>query len=63
MLSPQGRIKTPGNIWASNDPAKPDLDFEDAWEMGKGSVWICEQGVEFTGHILFDQDLCRERGL
>ncbi len=63
VLSPQGRIKTPGNVFATNDRENPDLDFEEAWEMGKGVAWICEQGVEFTGHILFDQDLCRERGL
>ncbi|MCK9487126.1 MAG: SDR family NAD(P)-dependent oxidoreductase [Dehalococcoidia bacterium] len=63
VLSPQGRIKTPGNVFASNDRENPDLEFEDAWEMGKGTAWICQQGIEFTGHILFDQDLCRERGL
>lgn len=63
VLSPQGRIKTPGNVFASNDRENPDLEFEDAWEMGKGTAWICEQGIEFTGHILFDQDLCQERGL
>lgn len=63
VLSPQGRIKTPGNIFARNDRDNPDLDFEEAWEMGKGTVWICEQGVEFTGHILFDQDFAREKGL
>ena len=63
VLSPQGRIKTPGNIFARNDRENPDLEFEDAWEMGKGSVYICEQGVEFTGNILFDQDFCREKGL
>jgi citronellol/citronellal dehydrogenase len=63
VLSPQGRVKTPGNVWAQNDRENPDLEFEEAWEMGKSAVWICEQGVEFTGHILFDQDLCREHGL
>lgn len=63
VLSPQGRIRTPGNIWAENDKENPNLDFEDAWEMGKSAAWICEQGVEFTGHILFDQDVCREHGL
>ncbi|MEX1022607.1 MAG: SDR family NAD(P)-dependent oxidoreductase [Dehalococcoidia bacterium] len=63
VLSPQGRIKTPGNVFAQNDREHPDLEFEEAWEMGKGVAWICEQGVEFTGHILFDQDLCKEQGL
>jgi len=63
VLSPQGRIKTPGNIFADNDKENPSLEFEEAWEMGKGTAWICQQGVEYTGHILFDQDLCREQGL
>ena len=63
VLSPQGRIKTPGNVFAQNDPNNPDLDFEPAHAMAKGARWICEQGPEFTGHILFDEDLCREKGL
>lgn len=64
VLSPQGRIKTPGNIFAQNDPENPDLDFEPATAMAKGTRWICEQDPrQFTGHILFDEDLCRERGL
>jgi len=63
VLSPQGRIKTPGNVFAQNDPENPDLDFEPAHAMAKGTRWICEQGPEFTGHILFDEDLCREKGL
>jgi NAD(P)-dependent dehydrogenase (short-subunit alcohol dehydrogenase family) len=63
VLSPQGRIKTPGNVFAQNDPENPDLDFEPATAMAKGSRWICEQGPDFTGHILFDEDLCREKGL
>ena len=63
VLSPQGRIKTPGNVFATNDPQNPDLDFEPAIAMAKGTRWICEQGPEFTGHILFDEDLCREKGL
>ena len=63
VLSPQGRIKTPGNLFAQNDPNNPDLDFEPAYAMAKGTRWICEQGPEFTGHILFDEDLARERRL
>ncbi len=63
VLSPQGRIKTPGNLFAENDPNNPSLEFERADFMAKGARWICEQGVEFTGHILFDEDLCREKGL
>ena len=63
VLSPQGRIKTPGNIWADNDPDNPTLEFEAADEMGKAGVWVCEQSNEYTGNILFDQDVCRENNL
>jgi citronellol/citronellal dehydrogenase len=63
VLSPQGRIRTPGNMFAGNDPENPNLDFEPADKMGKGVRWICEQDATFTGHILFDEDLCREKGL
>ena len=64
VLSPQGRIKTPGNIFAQNDKENPDLDFEEAVAMGRAAVWICEQDPQqFTGNILFDEDLCREKGL
>jgi citronellol/citronellal dehydrogenase len=64
VLSPQGRIKTPGNIWAQNSKDNPDLDFEEAIYMGRGTVWIAEQAPQsFTGHILFDEDLCKEKGL
>lgn len=63
VLSPQGRIKTPGNLFAQNDPENPSLDFEPAFAMAKGTRWICEQGPDYTGHILFDEDLAREKGL
>lgn len=63
VLSPQGRIRTPGHLFAQNDPANPDLEFETAVAMAKGTRWICAQPPTFTGHILFDEDLCRERGL
>ena len=63
VLSPSGMIRTPGHEFAQNDPKNPNLEFEEADLMVKGTNWICEQGVEFTGHILFDQDLCKEKGL
>ena len=64
VLSPSGAIRTPGHIWAQNDREHPALDFEPAHEMGKGVVWLCQHPApQFTGHILFDQDLCREHGL
>lgn len=64
VLSPQGRIKTPGNIFAQNDKENPDLEFEEAVAMGKATVWICQQDPQqFSGNILFDEDVCREHGL
>lgn len=63
VLSPQGRIQTPGNLFAQNDKENPNLDFETATYMAKGAVWICEQPVTYTGNIKFDEDLCREQGL
>ena len=63
VLSPQGRIRTPGNIFAENDPKNPTLEFEAADHMGKAALWVCSQPSSFTGHILFDEEVCRERGL
>jgi citronellol/citronellal dehydrogenase len=64
VLSPQGRIKTPGNVFAQNSRENPNLDFEEAVAMGKAAVWICEQDPQqFSGNILFDQDLCLQQGL
>ncbi|MGK2964464.1 MAG: SDR family NAD(P)-dependent oxidoreductase [Tepidiformaceae bacterium] len=64
VLSPEGRIKTPGNIFAENDPENPSLEFEPADYMGKAAVWICEQPPQsFTGNILFDESLCAKVGI
>ncbi len=64
VLSPQGRIKTPGNLFAQNDRENPSLEFETADYMGKGVVWICEtEAPSYTGNILFDEDFAREKGL
>lgn len=63
VLSPQGRIKTPGNLFATNDPDNPSLEFEPATAMARGSRWICEQPATVTGNIWFDEDLCREKGI
>ena len=63
-LSPMGRIKTPGNLFFSNDKDNPTLDFESADYMGKAAVWICEQSAaEFTGNITYDETLCAEKGI
>lgn len=64
VLSPEGRIKTPGNLFAENDPENPSLEFEAADLMGKAAVWICEQEPQkYTGNITFDERLCRQAGL
>ncbi|MCW2602806.1 MAG: Short-chain dehydrogenase [Pseudonocardiales bacterium] len=63
-LSPMGRIKTPGNLFFSNDKENPTLEFESADYMGKAAVWICEQAAaDFTGQITYDETLCAEKGL
>jgi citronellol/citronellal dehydrogenase len=64
VLSPEGRIRTPGNIFFENDRDNPRLDFEIAVDMGKAMVWICRQDPRrFTGHILFDTDVVQEQAL
>ncbi len=63
VLSPEGRIRTPGNIFAQNDPSNPTLEFEPADKMGKAARWLCEQPASFTGHILYDEELCAQQGL
>jgi citronellol/citronellal dehydrogenase len=64
VLSPQGRIKTPGNVWAQNSRENPDLEFEEAVAMGKCARWILEQPPQsFTGNILFDEEMVQKYGL
>lgn len=64
VLSPQGRIKTPGNVWAENDPNNPNLEFEPSDHMGEAAVWICEQAPkQYTGNIVRDEDLLKSAGL
>lgn len=63
VLSPQGRIRTPGSMFAENDPQNPSLEFEAADYMGKAALWVCSQPPSYTGHILFDEDVCTEQGL
>ncbi len=64
-LSPQGRINTPGSMyWTHRDTDPADLPFEEATMMGMAAVWICEQPpAEYSGHIDFDEEFCREHGL
>lgn len=63
VLSPQGGIKTPGVLFGQSDPQSPRLDFETAEAMAKAALWIARQPPSFTGHILYDEELCAERGL
>ncbi|MDR1999071.1 MAG: SDR family NAD(P)-dependent oxidoreductase [Frankiaceae bacterium] len=63
-LSPQGVIHTPGNLFAGNDKENPNLDFDSADFMGKAAVWMCQQPpAQFTGNIVYDEELCAEKGL
>jgi citronellol/citronellal dehydrogenase len=64
VLSPQGAIRTPGFLFAGNDPVNPTLEFETADAMGKAAVWICGQApAQFTGNIVYDEELVQARGL
>ncbi len=62
-LSPEGVIRTPGNRFGQTSVESPDAEFEEATLMGKAAVWMCEQSRTYTGHIVFDTELCREQGL
>ena len=58
VLSPEGRIRTPGNTFFENSRENPDLNFEQAVDMAKATVWICGQDPQsYTGNILFDRDV------
>jgi citronellol/citronellal dehydrogenase len=64
VLSPMGAIRTPGFLFAGNDRANPTLEFEAADAMGKSAVWICAQPpAQFTGNILYDEELAEAQGL
>ncbi len=57
VLSLGYQIRTPGNIFADNDPENPNLDFDDADWMGRAAVWISRQPPEYTGHIVWDHEM------
>ena len=49
---------------SENDPENPTLDFETADDMGKATVWMCEQDASsYTGNIVYDEDVVREHNL
>ena len=57
VLSLRYRIRTPGNIFAENDPEHPNLDFDSSEWMGRAAAWIAMQPASYTGHIVFDDDM------
>ena len=60
VRSPIGRIRTPGNVFGMTRPGETPEPFEEAVAMGKSAVFICAQEPRnFTGNILFDEDMVR----
>jgi citronellol/citronellal dehydrogenase len=64
VLSPAGRVRTPGNVFGMTPPGGTPEPFERAEAMGKAAVFIASQppGV-YTGNIVFDEDLVRQHQL
>jgi NAD(P)-dependent dehydrogenase (short-subunit alcohol dehydrogenase family) len=67
VLSPEGRIKTPGSAYMRENAGRTedlDLDFEPATDMVKATLWLLDQDPAlYTGHVLFDRELIQEQGL
>jgi 3-oxoacyl-[acyl-carrier protein] reductase len=64
VLSPKTWYRTPGNMWAGNDPENPNVEFEPADKMGLAAAWICEQPPQqYTGNIAYEEDICAEHAL
>ena len=60
VLSPVGRVRTPGNVFGMTPPGGTPEPFEKAEAMGKAAVFIASQPPHaFTGNILFDEELVR----
>ena len=60
VLSPVGRIRTPGNVFGMTKPGETPEPFEEAIAMGKSAVFICSQNPRmFTGNILFDEEVVK----
>ena len=61
VLSPIGRVRTPGNVFGMTPPGATPEPFEQAEAMGKAAVFIATQPPHtFTGHILFDEEVLRQ---
>lgn len=64
VLSPLGRIRTPGNVFGMTKPGEEPESFETAEAMGKSAVFICSQNPRtFTGNILFDEEVVQQHNL
>ena len=64
VLSPVGRVRTPGNVFGMTPPGGTPEPFEQAEAMGKAAVYIASQPASvFTGNILFDEDMVRQYSL
>jgi NAD(P)-dependent dehydrogenase (short-subunit alcohol dehydrogenase family) len=60
VLSPVGRVRTPGNVFGMTPPGGTPEPFEKAEAMGKAAVFIASQPPQsFTGNILFDEEMVR----
>ncbi len=64
VLSPIGRVRTPGNVFGMTKPGQTPEPFEEAIAMGKSAVFVCSQNPRtFTGNILFDEEVVRQHDL
>ncbi len=57
VLSLRYLIRTPGHYLAQTTADKPKTEFDSAEWMGRACVWIASQGSDFTGHIVYDDDI------
>jgi NAD(P)-dependent dehydrogenase (short-subunit alcohol dehydrogenase family) len=61
VLSPVGRVRTPGNVFGMTPPGGTPEPFEKAEAMAKAAVYIASQEPHtFTGNILFDEEVVRQ---
>lgn len=64
VLSPVGRVRTPGNVFGMTPPGGTPEPFEKAEAMGKAAVFIVSQPPRsYTGNIVFDADVVRDHQL
>ena len=64
VLSPVGRVRTPGNVFGMTPPGGTPEAFEKAEAMGKAAVFIASQPAgAYTGNLVFDEELVRQHHL